>query len=131
MKANTTNSALQALIDSGYKTAMSYGEYRILIHKLHEQDKVTGQKQTPKLLEYSRLNEHRMNRLDKHFVVREDVVKALQGIKKKYTLVVITEGWCGDAAQMVPALEKMTFINLNLGTKYILRDNHPDIMDQY
>lgn len=131
MKVNTTQNALQSLVDSGFKSAMSYGEYRILIHKLHEQNKVTGHRQTPALLEYSRLNEQRMNRWDKHFVVRDDVAKALSGVKKKYTWISITEGWCGDAAQMLPALEKFTFLNLNISSKYILRDDNPELMDMY
>ncbi|MFN0031355.1 MAG: thioredoxin family protein [Flavobacteriales bacterium] len=131
MKVNTTTGPLQTLIDSGYKTTMTYAEYRLMVHKLNELGKVTGPKQTPALLEYSKLNEQRMNRLDKHFVVREDIAKLLQGIRKKYTWLVITEGWCGDAAQLLPMLERMTFLNLNISSRYLLRDENPELMDCY
>lgn len=131
MKVNTTITPLQSLIDSGYNSAITYAAYRLLMHQLHEKGKVTGPTQTQELLDYSRLNEQRMNRLDKHFAVREDLAKALQAVKKKYTWLVITEGWCGDAAQLLPMVEKMTFVNLNLSSKYILRDEHEDVMDMF
>ncbi len=131
MKVNTTQSPLQSLIDSGYQSAFTYAAYRLMIHQLHEKDKVTGPKQTANLLQYSRLNEQRMNRLDKHFAVREDLAKVMQAVKKKYTWLIITEGWCGDAAQLLPAIEKLTFLNLNISSRYILRDEHLEIMENY
>lgn len=131
MKVNSSNSPLQSLIDSEYQTAHTYAAYRLMIHQLHEKNKVTGPKQSQALFEYSRLNEQRMNRLDKHFAVRPDLSKAVIGVKKKYTWLVITEGWCGDAAQLLPAIEKMSFLNYNISTRYILRDEHTDIMDMF
>src|SRR5699024_10431507 len=41
------------------------------------------------------------------------------------------EGWCGDAAQCLPAIYKMAQESENIGLKLILRDEHLEIMDQY
>jgi thioredoxin-like negative regulator of GroEL len=44
---------------------------------------------------------------------------------------VITEPWCGDAAQCVPVLEKLVLAVGGIETFYMLRDEHLEIMDAY
>ena len=45
--------------------------------------------------------------------------------------LVITEGWCGDAAQNVPAIETIAAVSDNIETRYILRDENPELMDRF
>jgi hypothetical protein len=121
--------ALKQYIQKGLPGALAYGEYRSLIQKLHEEGKVTGHEQTPALLEYSKLNEHRMNRWDKHFKIPEgysEVVNAREG--KQYWLV-ITEGWCGDSAQLLPGIEQIARLNPNIIFRVVLRDDNPEVMN--
>ena len=48
-----------------------------------------------------------MNRLDKTMVVPEENIKRLQEINSEMIWLVISEGWCGDAAQILPIIHKM------------------------
>jgi hypothetical protein len=45
--------------------------------------------------------------------------------------LVLTEGWCGDAAQTVPIMAKMAGESLNIELKLIFRDENLDIMDEF
>lgn len=47
-----------------------------------------------------------------------------------YSLI-ITESWCGDAAQNVPVLEKIAAESDMIETRYILRDENLDLMDPF
>ena len=123
--------ALQSLINNDFKGAMDYASYRSLIDTLHEQGKVTGPTQTPELLEYSKLNVHRMDRWDKHAAFSERTVETVKGLDRSLDILVITEGWCGDAAQIVPVIEKLSKLSDKIRTHYILRDENLEIMDMF
>ena len=41
------------------------------------------------------------------------------------------EGWCGDGSQILPYLAKMAHESNNIQLKILLRDENPEIMDQY
>lgn len=123
--------ALEKLIASNYEGAMSYTQYRKLIDDLHEQGKVTGPNQDPNLLEYSKLNVHRMDRWDKHTHLADETIAKLKAVDKPIDVLVITEGWCGDAAQIVPVVQKMLDENPNFRSHYILRDDNLEIMDMF
>ncbi len=45
--------------------------------------------------------------------------------------MIITEDWCGDSAQNIPFLLKMTESNPNIEFKIIYRDQNTDIIDMY
>lgn len=123
--------ALQSLINNDFKGAMDYASYRSLIDTLHEQGKVTGPTQTPELLEYSKLNVHRMDRWDKHAAFSESTVDTMKGLDRNLDILVITEGWCGDAAQIVPVIEKLSKLSDKIRTHYILRDDNLEIIDMF
>lgn len=108
---------------------MSYDQYRSLIRKLLEEGKSTAPGQHEHLVKYSDLNEHRMNRLDKTF---DPALFDLSPMKKLkgFHVLVITEGWCGDAAQIIPVVQK-TMETVEVETRYLLRDQHLDLMDNF
>jgi len=45
--------------------------------------------------------------------------------------LIITEGWCGDAAQNIPVIEKIASESVNIETRYVLRDENPELIDQF
>jgi hypothetical protein len=104
---------------------LSYAGFRSLMHDLHGKEMVTGPNQSADLLAYSILNEQRMNRIDKHGVIR-NVAPAT--ISKR--ILVITEGWCGDSAQILPYMEKWASAKGHK-MRIVLRDEHLDLMDQF
>jgi hypothetical protein len=112
-------------------TSYSFEEYKTMIEALHAQGKVTGVVQSESLLEYSKLNMHRMHRWDKTFVPNTELARNIAALEKTVHWIVITEGWCGDAAQQIPVIEKLAALNPGIHTHYILRDENPEIMDLF
>lgn len=113
-------------------SAYSYSAYRQLLDKLLAAGQTTGPVQTPELLAYAQLNEQRMNRLDKTVKLLPEVVAALADVREHYIWLILTEGWCGDAAQTVPVMEAVAQASAgHLRTAYLLRDENPDLIDQY
>lgn len=123
--------ALEKLIASNFEGAYSYASYRQMIDQLHEEGKVTGPTQNDSLLAYSKMNVQRMNRWDKHAKLSEESKNVVKSISEKMTWLIITEGWCGEAAQIVPVIEKLAEENELIQTKFILRDENLEIMDMY
>jgi hypothetical protein len=109
----------------------SYFEYKKIVSDLLLEGKSTGKEQSEDLLQYSALNEVTWKRLDKTIRVPEEVSAKLKGLEKKYIWLVIAEGWCGDAAQILPILNKMALESDNIYLKIVFRDSNKDLMKQF
>ncbi|MCF8278576.1 MAG: thioredoxin family protein [Flavobacteriales bacterium] len=113
--------------ESGY----TYSEYRKMVDEEFAKGLTTGTNQSESLLEYTKMNIHRMNRLDKTIELDDQLSEQLKHIPCPINWLLITEAWCGDASQNVPILNKMAEASPNIQLRLILRDEHLDIMDQY
>lgn len=111
--------------------SVSYIKYRKIVSDKLAAGEVTGDRQTPELVHYTLLNETRMNRLDKKVIIPEDIIQRLLNLKKTYTWLVISEGWCGDAAQLLPVFNKLAMITPHIEMKIVFRDEHPALMDMF
>ena len=110
---------------------MDYTEYRDLMKRLVKDGQTTGEKQSEALAHYTRINDQRMKRLDKTLVLSHEMRYTLEQIPGPWLWLVITEAWCGDAAQNIPAMAKAVEHQPLIEMKLILRDRHPEIMDRY
>jgi hypothetical protein len=124
---NPMNPALQNSITNG----LTYSEYKTLVTELFKKGTVTGREQTEHLLHYTELNEARVRRLDKTLVVIDEVKQFLEGLKKEYIWLVISEGWCGDSAQIVPIINKMAEASDKIDLRIVLRDDNDDLMNLF
>lgn len=107
----------------------SYSEYRKLVSDLLFEGKSTGNEQSEDLTRYSSLNETRMDRLDKTMRIPEGNSLKLKNLKREYIWLVISEGWCGDAAQLVPIFNKMAIASEDkIEMKIVLRDENEELM---
>jgi hypothetical protein len=120
-----------SIIKSALQNSISYSEYRTLVSKLIGEGKSTGNEQSADLLHYSELNEVRMNRLEKTLKMDVEVLEKLQNIKTKQTWLVIAEGWCGDAAQILPIIKLMAEFGENIELKIVFRDENEAIMAEF
>jgi hypothetical protein len=111
--------------------SMTYAEYVKLIDDLLLDGKTTGPNQSEAMFNYGKLNRQRMHRLEKTIELRADAVLAAKKAKPKMIWLILTEGWCGDAAQNIPIIEKIAAESVNIETRYILRDENLDLMDQF
>lgn len=120
------------IVDRNYLSkAMDYSSYRKLIDDLLLEGQVTGPQQSESLADYTKLNVQRMQRIDKTVQLLPELSEALKAISKPQTWLVITEGWCGDAAQILPVLNAMTKENPLIELKLVLRDSNLELIDQY
>jgi len=119
------------LIKEGLKTAITYQEYRELVTEHVQKGTSTGPNQTVDLSQYTLLNDSRMRRLDKTTKLPEAVLERIENYKEKVTWLVLTESWCGDAAQSMPVINKMAEANNDIHLKVVLRDEHPELMNAF
>lgn len=122
---------MSTLIEKSLDNSYSYSEYRNHIGLLLQDGLSTGATQSEDLTHYSSLNEVRMNRLDKTVKLTDDIKARLGKLKKEHVLLVISEGWCGDAAQIVPVINKMANETDKLELEIVLRDDNDELMNEY
>lgn len=111
--------------------SMSFANYVELIDGLLLEGKTTGPNQSEELLHYAKLNRQRMRRLEATAAVSEKLKASVALNGRKMIWLVITEGWCGDAAQNIPIIEKIAAESVNIETRYILRDENLELMDRF
>ncbi len=122
---------MKEIIKNSLQKAISYPEYRTLVKDLLDQGKSTGPNQSEDLLNYSLLNDKRMKRLDKTVKLTDETLAKLKDVKEPQTWLVLTEGWCGDAAQNLPVIHKIAEENPNIKLKLVLRDENIELMDEF
>ena len=125
------NETMKIAVAESLQKAVSYLEYRKIVSNLLAEGKVSGDSQSDELVHYTLLNETRMNRLDKKIVIPEESIQKLLSLKKKYTWLVISEGWCGDAAQLLPVLNKLALASPAVEIEIVFRDQNLPLMDMF
>lgn len=122
---------MKHIINKSLENTYTYQDYKDLVKKLLSEGKSTGPNQSEDLTNYSMLNDRRMKRLDKTIKISDETAKEIQKIEESQTWLVITEGWCGDAAQNLPVINKMAELNNNIHLKLVLRDENLELMDLF
>jgi hypothetical protein len=109
-----------------WEKGISFQDFLDQINLLHQENKVTGHTQNQELLDYSLLNEHRMNR-----IIKQGKQYPINGTKAGLNrILVITEGWCGDSAQTLPFIFKWSSLQ-KVELRIVGRDDYPELMDQF
>ncbi|RFM26679.1 thioredoxin family protein [Deminuibacter soli] len=111
--------------------ALTYHSYLTLLNQLLTEGKTTGAYQSPELTEHARLNIGRMQNVMQTVAIVPEIKEKIAAITGPQTWYVLTEGWCGDAAQSIPVMHAIAQLNPNITFKLLLRDENPDIMDCY
>ena len=122
---------MTAIHSSILAQAIPYDAYLQLSALLVKEERTSGPNQSEAYVYYTKLNVQRMKRLNKTIEVPANVIELLKEKAENWTWVILTEPWCGDAAQCVPVIEKLALSTGNIQTLYLLRDEHPEVMDAY
>ncbi len=122
---------MDTVIQQAWEKGMSYQVYRDLVDMVVSEGKTTGPTQSDDLAHFTKLNASRMKRLDRTMVLNEELLGAIGAVKGPQAWLLITEAWCGDAAQIVPILAAMVKQNPLIELRLILRDENLEVMDRY
>jgi thiol-disulfide isomerase/thioredoxin len=101
------------------------------VHDLVERESTSGYEKTEALANYTMLNDRRMKRWDKTIKISEEIKEKLSKFKGNLTWLIITESWCGDAAHVIPVLNKIAELSENIDLKLVFRDENEALMDQF
>lgn len=121
----------EKLVLEALSKATTYKTYRDLVAQHAANETSTGEDQTEALSEYTQLNNARMRRLDKTLKPSEAVVERFKNFTKNQTWIVLTESWCGDAAQSMPAMNILANAVPTVDLKVLLRDENLELMDAF
>lgn len=127
----TENEMKTELVTNSLKSAVGYNEYRTLVAEHAANKTSTGPSQTEALTNYTVLSNARMKRLDKTVKISEEIQEKFKNFTGDQTWVVLTESWCGDAAQSMPAMNLLADLAPNINFKVVLRDDNLDLMNAF
>lgn len=120
------------ILDAHYlETATGYTEYVRMVEELLTAGHATGGNHPEIYLHYTKMNLQRMHRLEKTIVLVPEAEDAIRNITRPQIWLVLTEGWCGDAAQSMPVMQALAALNPLIEIRVLLRDENPGLMDLY
>ncbi len=122
---------MDSILKPALEKSITYAAYREMVSQLVAKSATTGKDQTEALVNYTKLNDRRMKRWDKTVKVSETIKEKISEFQNKITLLVLTESWCGDAAHIMPVINKVADLNDNIDYKVVLRDENPELMDAF
>jgi len=108
---------------------LSYESYKALVDELVQQQKTTGEEQTAERIAFTKLNQQRMKRVEKQFSLRPELGHLLQEHQSRWNWRVLVEAWCGDGAQLLPAIAAIAAEAPGIELTILLRDENPQLMD--
>ena len=118
-------------IAKAFANAMTYDEYMDKFENLVKTDATTGADQSELLVNFTKLNYRRMTRLNKTVKPSEKLIADISEIPFKMEWIIISEAWCGDAAQNIPYVAQLAKACDNVELSIVLRDENLEFMDQY
>lgn len=123
---------MSSVITSSILTqTISWDDYYAIATKYVEADNKPELYQNPKMLKYTAENLKRIEHVLQTINIQPKLYNALAAITTKLIWVVLTEPWCGDASQEVPALYSIASCTGKISFRIIESDSHPEIMDAY
>lgn len=119
------------IIVSALSKSITYQDYREKVKTLVENNSTTGDDKSEAMVNYTMLNDRRMKRWDKTVKVSDEVKNRLSNFSGDVTWLVITESWCGDAAHVIPVINKIAELHDGIDLKLVLRDENDALMNQF
>lgn len=119
------------IIKESLNESMSYAQYITLVNTLVETESTTGNEKTEALVNYTVLNQRRMKRWDKTIKISDEAKQKIESFNGDVTWLVITESWCGDAAHIMPVINKVAELNDGIDYRIVIRDENDDLMNKF
>ena len=123
--------SVNQIIEQSLSQAINYQDYRALVHQLALEGSTSGAEKTEDLANYTLLSDRRMKRWDKTLKISEVDQETISNFDGNVTWLVITESWCGDAAHVIPVLNKMAELSNGIALKLVFRDENEALMNHF
>ncbi|WP_242929221.1 thioredoxin family protein [Pontibacter vulgaris] len=118
-----------SIVFSELVNPLSYTDYKLLVDDLVATQKTTGPEQTEEKIGFTKLNQQRMKRVEKQFTLLPELSEILQTQQTAWKWLVLSEAWCGDGAQLIPAISAIADAAPFIELQIVLRDENPELMD--
>ncbi len=122
---------VKSIIIHSLEQSFSPLAYDKLLQGFVANEKTSGVKQTEDLIHYTKLNAQRGKRISKTWRLNEALVEEIEKVKNPQKWMLITESWCGDAANAIPLIVKLASLNDQIDLRLVFRDENLDLMDQF
>jgi hypothetical protein len=109
--------------------AMDYAAYFEWVRELAGNKATSDADASESHIQYTHLNERRIARLNKTLRVEEGLFANLHALPAMEWMV-LSESWCGDAAQNLPAIN-IVAEHLHIPLTIVPRDENPEIMEAF
>jgi hypothetical protein len=86
---------------------------------------------TTEILDYTKLNFARINRVNKQFDFSKNLENTISEIPTKWRWIMLAESWCGDVAQVGPVISQIAESSENIEFSVVLRDKNIGLMDKF
>ncbi len=122
---------VQDIISNSLSRSISYAQYREEIKDFVANKSTSGNEKTGALIDYTVLNDRRMRRWDKTVKVSDEVKAKIVFFKRSVTWLVVTESWCGDAAHVIPVINKIAELFKDIDLRIVYRDENEALMNEF
>lgn len=118
---------------NGIELGISYTEYMHRFEQCVQEGRTSGSNQSADLIEYTKLNLHRSQRIERTLALdNAALLDLLKHWECPVYFLVLSEFWCGDAAQNLPLLAMLERANPEaIRLRIVFRDENPELMDAY
>ena len=127
----TENMTQKDIINQSLEHSMSYDQYVELVSELTANNSTTGPDKSEAMANYTMLNDRRIKRWNKTVKFSDEAKSVVEGFNKDQTWLVLTESWCGDAAHIMPVINKVAELNDNIDYRVVLRDENEALMNEF
>src|SRR5436305_1029536 len=76
-------------------------------------------------------NQERFAANERELILRPEDVAAFKSLPQPVHVLALAEDWCGDVIANLPILGRLAAESGKLNVSVFLRDQHPDLMDNY
>ena len=114
-----------------FKRTFSYEEYLEFIEELVSKGLTSGPDQSEKNTHLTKLNFQRLKRVFRTLQLTDKIIEITKNVQSEMLWVIIIESWCGDGSQNLPFMEAISRLTDKIRFQIILRDENPEIMDQF
>lgn len=113
------------------RNMFSFEEFLLFVENLVKNKKTSGPDQSPKLLDFTKLNSFRLKRIAKNIEIETETKKSFKKLEAPMHWIVLVEAWCGDVSQNIPYIHALSELSDNISLNLILKHENPEIMSMF